>query len=186
MIERDEALGMLAETGQDRGQINHALQTEAVLRALAERFGQDPELWGLTGLLHDLDYAETKDEPQRHGLAAAEALLDRLPETSLRAIRAHNSEMNGCTPESTLDYALRCGESVTGLISANALVRPEGMRGMKPKSLKKKMKDKSFAAGVSRDRIAECERLGLELNDFFQTAIAALSDVAEETGLESG
>jgi hypothetical protein len=186
MIDRDEALRLLAESGQERGQIHHALQTEAVMRALAERLGEDPELWGLTGLLHDLDYAETGGEPERHGLETAETLRDRLPGQALQAIKAHNGEMNGCPAESTLDYALRCGESVTGLISANALVRPEGMRNMKPKSLKKKMKDKSFAAGVSRDRILECEHLGLDQADFFQTAIAAMEGVAQDTGLGSG
>jgi hypothetical protein len=92
--------------------------------------------------------------------------------------------MNGTTAQSTFDYALRCAETVTGLISANALVRPEGMEDMKPKSLKKKMKDKSFAANVDRERIRECEKIGLELGEFFQIAILAMQDIASEVGLE--
>jgi hypothetical protein len=142
---------------------------------LAQRLGQNQELWSLTGLLHDLDYAQTKEEPEKHGLISADMLQESLPQEAVQAIQAHNSEMNGSQPESLLDFGLRCGESVTGLIWANALVRPQGMEGMKPGSLKKKMQDKSFAANVSRERIRECERLGLELGEFLQISIQAMA-----------
>jgi uncharacterized protein len=96
----------------------------------------------------------------------------------LQAIRAHNGERNGTPPLTVLDFGLRCGETVTGLVTANALVRPEGFAGMKPKSLKKKMKEKSFAATVSRENILECERIGLTLDEFFSLAIDALAPLA--------
>jgi predicted hydrolase (HD superfamily) len=86
-------------------------------------------------------------------------------------------------PQSAFDYALRCGETVTGLIHANALVRPEGMDGMKPKSLKKKMKEKAFAANINRDNIRECEKIGLDQGEFFQIAIDAIAPLAPEVGL---
>lgn len=187
MLDRDEALRLFRDKGCDEGLMAHCLQTEAVMRNLAERLGHDPQLWGVTGLLHDLDYPRTKDDPSWHGLVTARELAETFPENALQAIRAHNSEENGTTPADEFDYALRCGESVTGLISANALVRPQGMEGMKPSSLKKKMKDKSFAAGVSRERIRECENIGLELDEFLRIGIEALSGIADqpEAGLES-
>jgi hypothetical protein len=185
MLNREEALGLLRDRDLEEGLVAHCLQTEAVLRHLADHFGRDRDLWGTTGLLHDLDYARTKEDPSRHGLETARELAETLPQEALKAIQAHNSEENGTTPENEFDFALRCGESVTGLISANALVRPQGMEGMKPSSLKKKMKDKSFAAGVSRERIRECEKLGLDLDEFLRIGIEALAGIADrpEAGL---
>jgi uncharacterized protein len=178
MIDRDQALQMLREHIAEEGLLAHSLQTEAVCSALADRLGHDPILWGRTGLLHDLDYSETREDAKRHGLISAEMLQGLLPEEGLQAIRAHNGERNGTHPASVLDFGLRCGESVTGLVTANALVRPEGFVGMKPKSLKKKMKEKSFAASVNRENILECERIGIELGEFFSLAIEALAPLA--------
>jgi len=185
MLDREEGMSLLQSKGLEENLIAHCLQTEAVLRHLADRLGRDPELWGITGLLHDLDYPGTKDDAARHGLETARELEDKLPGEALQAIQAHNSEENGTAPESEFDLALRCGESVTGLVSANALVRPQGMEGMKPSSLKKKMKDKSFAANVSRERIRECEKLGLDLDEFLRIGIDALGRIADrpEAGL---
>jgi hypothetical protein len=171
---------LLQEHVPDEHLIRHSLASEAVLRGLAAHLDRDEELWGLTGLLHDIDYAQTKDDPARHGLKGAQILENLLPAEALQAIRAHNGEMNGTIPESSLDFALRCGETVTGLITANALVRPTGMEGMKPKSLKKKMKDKAFAAGVNRENIKECEKIGLELGEFLALAVASMAEAGKE------
>ena len=183
MLDRQQAMDLLMAQNPDQSLVNHSLMSEAVMRGLAEKLGRDVELWGLIGLLHDVDFAHTKDDPDRHGLMAMELLSDKLPEDALTAIRAHNDEYTGQAPTQELDYALRCGESVTGLVAANALVRPEGMAGMKPKSLKKKMKQRAFAANVSRDIIGECERLGLDQGEFFQIAIDAIAPIAGEVGL---
>jgi predicted hydrolase (HD superfamily) len=145
------------------------------MRALARHFGEDEDLWGLAGLMHDVDYPLTKDNPEQHGLAAMSILGDGLPEAALTAIRAHSCEYTGTKPQSRMDYALRAAETVTGLISAAALMRPTGMEGMQVKSLKKKMKDKTFAASVSRERIKECEQAGLDLDAFLGIAIQAMS-----------
>lgn len=154
------------------------------MRGLAKKLGQDEEIWGITGLLHDLDYAATKDAHARHGLDTVELLEGKLPEEALAAIRRHAYEMNGSEePESQFDFALRCGETVTGLVHAGALVRPTKIDGMKPKSLKKKMKDKAFAASVNRDCIRECDKIGLELGEFLQIAIASVTEIAPEVGL---
>lgn len=183
MITRDSALHLLEEHRTPPALLQHALASEAILRALARYFGEDEELWGLTGLLHDLDYPATVETPERHGLDSAELLRHSLPEPALAAIRAHNGEMNGVAPQSRFDYALRCGETVTGLISAAALMRPTGLEGMEPKSIKKKMKDKAFAASVSRDNIRQCAEAGLELDAFLSLAIEAMRGIAPQLGL---
>ena len=181
MLDRTEALAMLKASAPDHLYV-HALETEAVMRALAERLGHDPEIWGLAGLLHDLDYPQTKDTPEKHGLLTAETLTGKLPDEAVKAIARHN-EMNGNLPETGFDFALRCGETVTGLIHTAALVRPTRMQGMEAKSLKKKMKDKAFAASVCRETIKECEKIGLELGDFLTLSIAAITGIENEVGL---
>jgi len=183
MLTRDEAYALLTQHLTEAQLVAHSLESEAVLRGLARSLGQDEALWGLTGLLHDLDYGVTKDNPARHGLDGADMLEGKLPLEALDAIRAHNFEHTGFAPSSPLDFALRCGETVTGLIHTNALVRPAGMAGMDAKSLKKKMKDKAFAASVNRETIGECQKLGLEQAEFFTIAIAAVASVAEQVGL---
>ena len=117
------------------------------------------------------------------GLDATEILAGRLPEDALQAIRAHNGEHNGTPVQRRLDIALRCGETVTGLVTAAALVRPTGITGMEVKSLKKKMKDKAFAAGVNRDVIKSCTDMGLSLEEFLGLAIASMAARAKELGL---
>jgi putative nucleotidyltransferase with HDIG domain len=183
MIGRDEALELFKSQNPEEHMINHVLESEAVMRGLAEKLGKDVELWGVTGLLHDLDFPFTKDTPEKHGLESMPLLEGKLPEEALHAIRAHNGEMTGTSPESDFDWALRCAESITGLVAANAMVRPTKMVGMKPKSLKKKMKDKSFAAKVNRDVIRECDKLGLELSEFLQIAIDAITPIADKVEL---
>ncbi len=175
MLERDAAQVLFVEHNPDPHMLQHALASEAVMRALARHFGEDEALWGLAGLLHDVDYAQTKDKPEEHGLQAVPILDGKLPVEAIVAITAHNSECTGAEPKERLDFALRAGETITGLITAAALMRPTGMEGMEVKSLKKKMKDKAFAANVSRDRIKECERIGLPLDDFLGLAIKAMT-----------
>lgn len=184
MIQRQSALNLLAENNTPPSLLQHALASEAIMRALAVRFGENEDLWGLTGLLHDLDYPTTAENAARHGLDTADMLAGQLPDEALTAIRAHNAEMNGASgPASRFDYALRCGETVTGLISAAALMRPTGMEGMEVKSIKKKMKDKAFAASVCRDNIRQCAEAGLELDDFLSLAIEAMRTHSAELGL---
>lgn len=175
MITREEAIALLEQAGTPDSLMRHALASEAVMAAFAERTGADASLWGITGLLHDLDYPKTEAIPERHGLETAEQLAGRLPEDALYAIKSHNGEMNGCAPQSAFDYALRASETVTGLISAAVLMRPARYEGMGVKSIRKKMKDKAFAASVNRNNISQCEQGGLELEEFLALAIAAMA-----------
>ena len=184
MLSREKALDMVREKVQEENLVRHSLATEAVMRSLARRLDQDVETWGLTGLLHDLDYTLTQEDYSRHGLESAQILQDQLPPEAVRAIEAHAAELNHApAPSSTLDYALRCAETVTGLVMAAALVRPEKLSGMKAKSLKKKMKDKAFAASVNRAIIAEHEKLGLDQSEFLSLSIQAMQEIAPDLGL---
>lgn len=186
MISRDKALELLHTGLEEDNLIKHSLSTEAVMKSLAGKLEQNQEEWGLTGLLHDLDYTVTAQDPSRHGLETAEMLQGQLPEECLTAIKLHASEMNGSgTPQTLLDYALRCGETVTGLVMAAGLVRPNGLEGMKPKSLKKKIKDKAFAASVNREIIKEHEKLGLDLGEFLTISIAAMQSIGPELGFSA-
>jgi len=184
MIAREQAWKMLESTGQEQHMLHHALETEAVMRGLARRLGQDEMVWGLAGLLHDLDFHETKDLPEEHGLRAATWLAEALPADALAAIRAHNGERNGARPSTAFDHALRCAETVTGLISAAALIRPTKLEGLGAKSLKKKMKDKAFAAAVNRDLIRECETIGVGLDDFLNDSVASITTIADLVNLK--
>ena len=175
MTTREHALELLLAQNPAPHMQRHALDSEAVMRAMAAHFGEDQNLWGLAGLLHDVDYPMTENTPERHGLLARDLLAGHAPDELIRAVAAHNGECTGVMPESRLDKALRPAETITGLVSAAALVRPEGFTGMKASSLKKKMKDKAFAAAVSRERIRECEALGLSLDDFLTLSIEAVS-----------
>jgi putative nucleotidyltransferase with HDIG domain len=181
MLTRAAALELVLSHNPEPQMVRHALASEAVMRVLAQHFGEDADTWGLAGLLHDVDYPLTKDAPEQHGIEAMTIIGDRVPAEVLQAIRAHNAECAGGSPQSRMDFALRAGESVTGLIAAAALMRPTGMNGMETKSLKKKMKDKAFAANVSRERIRECEQAGLSMDDFLALAIAAMA-AARENG----
>ena len=179
-ITREAALELIKAQKPEANLIQHAIASEAVMRALAQHFGEPEamvELWALTGLLHDVDYPHTKDNPAEHGLKAEQFLQGHLPDEAIFAIKAHNSECTGVEPQSKFDLALRASETVTGLISAAAMVRPNGMQGMEAKSLKKKMKDKAFAASVSRERIKECEKINMSLDEFLNVAIKAMSEL---------
>jgi len=185
MIDRDGALALLAEKTNTDWLLKHCLASEAVIRAMARKLGRDEELWGLVGLLHDLDFDETKERPEVHGLRTTEWLESSgLPAEALQAIRAHNAESLGLERRTELDFALSCSESITGLIVAAALVRPDRkLEGVKPKSVRKRLKEKAFARAVNRDQIRECENAGVPLEAFIPLALEAMKGISDELGL---
>jgi putative nucleotidyltransferase with HDIG domain len=182
MPTRDEALHLLEEWVENEGLRNHMKCVEAAVRFYARQNGADPETWGLAGLLHDLDWEKY---PDQHPLRAIEELRKRgYPEEVLHAILAHRADFTGVTPETPLDRALVACDELTGLITATALVRPEGIDDLAPKSVKKKMKDPAFAKGVDREDVRRgCELLGLELDTHIQNVIVAMREIAPELGL---
>jgi putative nucleotidyltransferase with HDIG domain len=184
-MDRPAALALLHEHCPDQRLERHCLAAEAVLMALARRLGQDPELWGLAGLLHDLDYDQTAEDMPRHGLVTRQILEPLgVPALVLQAIAAHNAENLGLSRATPLDFALTCGETITGLVMATAMVYPDKkLSSVKPKSVVKRMKEKAFAASVNRGHILLCEELGLPLAEFAALAVAALQEISDELGL---
>lgn len=181
---RSAAMEILKEHLHAENLIHHSLAVEAVMRALAARLGENIEEWGLAGLLHDIDYEQTAQTPERHGMTGADYLSNmEISEEILHAIMAHN-DMTGVPRESLLDHALYCADPVTGLITSAALVKPgKSLAEVELKSLKKKFKDKAFARGASREQIKTCENLGLTLDEFLELSIQAMQGIADELGL---
>ena len=182
MPKREEALQLLEQWVDNPGLRNHMKSVEAAMRFYARANRADEESWGLAGLLHDLDWEK---HPDQHPLRAVDELR-RLGygEDVLRAILAHRADFTGVTPESPLERTLVACDELTGLITATALVRPEGIDDLSPKSVKKKMKDPAFARGVDREDVRRgSELLGIELDLHIQNVIDAMRDIAPELGL---
>ncbi len=186
-ISRDEAFDLVKQYNKDEANLNHYLETEVVMRELANKLGEDEDVWGITGLLHDLDWEETQNDSAKHTLKTAEILSEKnFPEQVLYAIKSHNNEYleEDFEPKAKLDYALRCAETITGLIYAVTLVRPsKKVADVKIKSVKKKFKDKSFAANCRRELILECEKLDIELDEFIDLSLQGFNKIAGEIGL---
>ncbi|MCX7703920.1 MAG: HDIG domain-containing protein [Planctomycetota bacterium] len=162
--------------------LKHTYAVAAIMHALALRLNQNPETWELAGLLHDLDYDETKENPQLHGIRTVEILKDYdVPQEVIDSIKAHNERK---TPENLFEYAIICADNISGFLVACALVRPEKkISALTPDFVAKKMKEPSFAKGASRELIANHSRLGLSQEEFFQISIEALSKISHRLGL---
>lgn len=184
-MNREQAVALLKQHLTNENHINHSLAVEAIMRGLAERLGQDAEKYGLAGLLHDIDYDSTAEDPQRHSLAGAEILQQEgLAEDIVYAVKVHN-EIHGLPRQSLLDKALYAADPVSGFITAATLVRPDkDLKEVQLKSLKKRFKEKAFARGASREQMATCSELGLELDEFLTISLESMKKIALELGLD--
>ena len=181
---RKEALDSIKANVENENLIKHMLATEAIMRALARRLGEDEEEWGLTGLLHDIDMELTGADMKSHSKLGADLARELgASEAMTHAILCHN-EAHGIPLETKLDKALFCVDPLTGLITTAALVRPDKkLAGLEARSVIKKFKEKSFAAGVNRQQISQCSEIGLELGDFIQLGLVAMQGIAAGLGL---
>ncbi len=181
---REDALEAVRDNVENENLIKHMLATEAIMKALAKRFGEDEGKWGLAGLLHDIDVELTEGDMNSHGMLGSDLVREmEVDEDIAKAILAHN-EMLGVPRESMLDKALFCADPLTGLITAAALVRPDRkLASVEVKSVRKRFKEKSFAAGASREGIASCSEIGLELDEFMELGLKAMQGVAGDLGL---
>lgn len=184
-MSRETALNRLREHVKHEKTIIHCLASEAVMRALARRLGEDEDRWGLTGLLHDIDVELTNADPKVHALKASELLEGfGFDEEMLDAIRMHNDEATGLSRTTRFQHALAAGETITGLIYATALVYPDKkIESVKYKSVRKRMKEKAFAASVKREHIMECEQIGIPLDEFIQLSVDAMRGISSSIGL---
>jgi putative nucleotidyltransferase with HDIG domain len=183
-MNRDDVLDSIEANVENANLINHMLATETIMRALARRFGEDEDTWGLTGLLHDIDVELTEGDMNAHSALGADIARELgASEEMAQAILRHN-EAHGLPPESLLDKALLCADPLTGLIVAGALVRPDKkLEGLTVESLMKRFGEKRFAAGANREQIASCSTLGLELEEFVGLGLKAMQGIAEDIGL---
>jgi putative nucleotidyltransferase with HDIG domain len=181
----DQARALMESQISEETLRKHCLASAAVCRALARRLEEDEELWAVTGLLHDLDFEQTKDNPSQHGVVAAEILeKEGLPAEAITAIKAHNAELTGVERTTPLDFALTAGETITGLVVATTLVYPDKkLASVKPKSVTKRMKEKAFARAVKRENILLCEKLDIPMPEFSALAVEAMRGISDELGL---
>ncbi len=181
---REEALESVRANVENVNSIKHMLATEAIMQALARRLGEDEEEWGLTGLLHDIDMELTEGDMASHSRLGADLVREMgASEAMAHAILCHN-EAHGIPRQTKLDKALFCADPLTGLITAAALVRlDKKLASVEAKSVKKRFKEKSFAAGASRENIATCSELGIELDEFLELGLKAMQGIAKELGL---
>ncbi len=184
MPDRSDAVALLEEWVDNEALRKHMYAVEAAVRHYARLRGADEELWGLAGLLHDLDWEK---HPDRHPLEAVEKLRALgYPEEVVHAILAHRSDFTGVTPETDLDRVLFACDELAGLVYAACLVRPNGIDDLKPKSVVKKLKDKTFAAGVSREDVQKgIELIGVERSEHIGNVIEGMRGIAEELGVRA-
>jgi len=180
---REEILGSILANVQDKNMIKHMLATEAIMRALARKLGENEEEWGTTGLIHDIDMELVDGDMSSHSKLGADIAQELgANETMAHAILCHN-EAHGVPRETKLDKALFCADPLSGLITAAALVRPDKLSGLTTKSVMKRFRERSFAAGVNREQVAQCQEIGLELEEFISLAIEAMKGIASELEL---
>jgi len=188
-VDRDGAMKLLDKHHEPGADYTHYLESEAVMRGLAEHLGRDIEYWGLLGLLHDLDWGYTKQDEEKHCTMTPKILREEgFPEDFVENVLSHayGSPCGGLDDKvrtREIEFAIACGETVTGLVHAAARLRPEKIATLKVSSLKKKFKNKKFAEKVNRNVILECEELGVSLDVFLQISIDSITKIADQVDL---
>lgn len=184
-ISREQALALMQRYLEQDNLRKHSLATEVIMRALARRLGGDENVWGIAGLLHDLDYDETREDMARHGLVTERVLRAQgVSDEVIEIIKSHNADNLGWHRTEKRHHAIAAAECITGLIVATALVYPDRkLASVKPKSILKRMKEKEFARSVNRDYIRECEYLGIPLPEFAELSLEAMRSISDALGL---
>jgi putative nucleotidyltransferase with HDIG domain len=186
-VTRDEAWRLFCEWTQSESLRKHVLGVEAAMVGYAREFGEDEELWAATGILHDLDYEKYPDLETGHPRYALEELRSRgYPDELIDAVAGHATYL-GVPRETRLAKTLFAVDELTGFVAAVALVRPTGIHGMTPKSVKKKLKTPAFAAAVNRDEVRQgADELGVDFDEHLRNVIAFMEERSGELGLDSG
>jgi putative nucleotidyltransferase with HDIG domain len=183
-MNREEALELIRANVKKENLIKHMLAVEAIMKSMAEFLGEDKEKWALVGLLHDIDFDQTYDDPKQHALVSAKILDGKVDGEIIRAIESHNYENTGVMPESKMEYSLIAADAISGLIIACALVVPsKKLSDVKAESVVRRYKEKDFARNCARDRIYICEKVGIDRIKFAEIALKALQGISESLGL---
>lgn len=190
-INRIEAIMWLRKFPQEESDSAHYLETEAIMKALARKFGDDEVYWAMVGLLHDIDWAQTRDNWEEHCIMAEDMLKSKgFNDEFIDIVQSHAygydeiPKLKNKKRTKKIEYALAAAETLTGVIYAYALMRGRDISGMEVKGLMKKFKDKAFAANCRRELITEIEQTGLALEEFFQIAIDAVKGIRQDIGLK--
>ncbi len=179
---REDALELVQQHLKNKNLVKHVLAVEAIMRALARHFHEDEMAWSLCGLLHDLDYDETKDKPDEHTLITEKILTGKGIELPIiHAIKCHNHQAE---PQRLMDNALYAADPISGFIVAAALMHPEKkLAPLNVEFIKRRFGEKRFAAGASREQMASCEAFGLPLDEFIEISLKAMQNEHEALGL---
>ncbi len=183
-MNREQAFAELTARVKNPNLIKHCLAVEAIMRELAALLRNNVEIWGVTGLLHDIDYERTASDPEKHSIIGAE-ILENLGFDSeiVYAVRAHNS-YHGIERKRKIDKALYCADPVSGLVTAAALILPsKKLMDVTPDFVIRKMSEKNFAKGADRDQINSCSEIGLSLEDFIAVSLEAMKKISDQLGL---
>lgn len=190
-ITREEAIILLKSMPQANSDMNHYLETEVIMRALAEKFGENIEYWGMLGLLHDVDWALTKNDWRAHCIKAVEILKEKgFNDEFIENVQSHGYGYNEIPllidkkRNTKIQHCLIAAETLTGIIYAYALMRGKRISDMDAKGLKKRFNDKKFAANCNRELVKEIELAGLSMDDFFTLSIGAIKKIKDQIGLE--
>jgi hypothetical protein len=183
-MNREEAYQLIKERVKNKNLIKHMLAVEAIMKALAKKLGEDEEKWGLTGLLHDIDYEITAKDPHKHSIIGANMLKEiGLDDEIVNAVRAHN-DMHKIKRITPLEKALFCVDPLTGLIVAAALIHPnKKLASIDHNFVLNRFKEKAFARGAKREQIKKCSELGFELEEFIKIGLLAMQNISEELDL---
>lgn len=183
-MNREKALVELKKHINNKNLLKHMYACEAVMKGLARHFGEEEEKWGIAGLLHDIDYEQTKDDPITHSKLGAEMLAKMgMPEEVVYAVKVHNGA-HGLPRTSLMDKALFATDPTTGLIVAGALIKPEKkLSAIDVDFLLNRFNEKSFAKGANRQQIASCEEMGLSLEEFLSLALSSMQEISDDLGL---
>ena len=186
-MNRDDAWQLVNEFTEGQNLVRHMLAVEAAMRAYARKYGEDEELWGIVGLVHDFDYEQNPDlTVEGHPVTGAKILQKRgWPEEIVRAVLSHASEYTGVPRETLMEKVVYAVDDLTGLLVAVALVRPsKSIRDVKLKSVRKKWKDRAFAAAVNRPEIEQAAAdLGIDLSEHIRIVLDAMKEIAPALGL---
>jgi len=183
-MNREEAYRLIKENVKNKNLIKHMLAVEAIMKSLATKLSEDEKKWGLTGLLHDIDYEITAKDPKMHSIVGANMLKEiGLDDELVNAVRAHN-DMHKIERKTLLDKALYCADPLTGLIVASALIHPDKkLSSIDHNFVLKRFKEKAFARGAKREQIKKCSEIGLELEEFVKLGLLAMQNINKELGL---
>ena len=189
-INREGALNLLKSMPQQESDMNHYLETEAIMRALAKRLGEDVEYWGMVGLLHDVDWALTRNNWKEHCIKAVEILKEKgFDDDFIKIVQSHGYGYNEIPSlkdkqrTEKIEHALIAAETLTGIVYAYAIMKGRKISDMETSGLRKKFKDKRFAANCNRELVKEIEKVGLSLDEFFEISINAIKSIKDKIGL---